>query len=53
MERKRLKKLALNREILRELSIEETRRVIGGDGGGSVAEESCVDDCARIFIPVG
>jgi len=53
MEKRRLKKLVINRETLRELSIEETRRVVGGAGSGSAAEEPCVDDCARIYIPVG
>jgi len=53
MDKKRLKKLVINRETLRELSVEEARRVFGGDEGGSAADESCVDDCARIRIPVG
>ena len=53
MEKKPLKKLVISRETLRELNAGETRRVIGGDGEGSVTDESYIDDCARIRIPVG
>jgi len=55
MKKKRLEKLALNRETLRELSLEESRKVVGGDDGGfSVAEASCNDLCeARGHVPIG
>jgi hypothetical protein len=54
MEKKRLKRLALNREMMRELRSVETRQVAGGDdGGGSQAADSCVVLCSRIHIPGG
>jgi hypothetical protein len=51
MKKKHLDKLVLNRETLRELSVEETRKVAGGF---SLAESDC-DMCApaRGRIPVG
>jgi hypothetical protein len=54
MEKKRPKRLALNRETVRELHSGETRRVAGGDGeDGSQAADSCVGLCGRIHIPGG
>ena len=56
MKKKRLEKLVLNRETLRELSVEESRKVVGGDdddGGLSVPEASCNVCEARRHIPIG
>jgi hypothetical protein len=54
MEKKRPKRLALNRETTRELRRTDTRWVVGGDGdGGSQVADSCVVLCSRVHIPGG
>jgi hypothetical protein len=55
MKKKRLEKLMLNRETLRELSFEEAREVVGGsDGNFSLVQGSCNPcDPARGHIPIG
>jgi hypothetical protein len=52
MEKKSLKKLVLNRETLRDLSVEETRKVVGGEDNPFSGEDSC-NNCARVRITVG
>jgi hypothetical protein len=51
MEKKHSKRLALNRETVRELLSGEIRRVVGGDG--SQAADSCGVPCGRLHIPSG